>query len=30
MNEDEYFDENLGLVYPREDNDDDLEQTDRE
>ena len=30
MNEDEYFDENLGLGYPREDNDGDLESTDRE
>ncbi len=30
MNEDEYFDENLGLVYPREDYDDNVEQTDSE
>lgn len=30
MEEDEYFDENLGLVYPMEEYDDDLESTDRE
>ena len=30
MEEDEYFDENLGLVYPKEDYDGDLESTDRE
>ena len=28
--EDEYFDENLGPVYPTEYNDGDLESTDRE
>ena len=30
MNEDEYFDDNLGLVYPTEYDDGDLESTDRE
>lgn len=30
MEEDEYFDENLGLVYSMEEYDDDLESTDRE
>ena len=30
MGEDEYFDENLGLVYPMEEYDGDLESTDRE
>ena len=30
MEEVEYFDENLGLVYPKEEYDGDLESTDRE
>jgi hypothetical protein len=30
MDEEDYFDENLGLVYPKEDYDGDLESTDRE
>ena len=30
MDEEDYFDENLGLVYPKEDCDGDLESTDRE
>ena len=30
MDEEDYFDENLGLVYPKENYDGDLESTDRE